>query len=232
MTLPAYSIDSIEKSFRRQRVLVSASAWVYPGRKTLLIGRSGCGKTTLLKVGTGQVRASSGMIQCGEWRGARVRMPHLARMGVFLWHDQGLLPYGERVRHMLDTVRHHVPNALIPEAIEMCHIEPVLDHWTHELSGGERRRVELALVVARRPRVVLADEPFLGIMPADRSTTIEVFDWLAGRGAGLLVTGHEVDTLFDMADEVIWMTAGTTHHLGSPEQAMIHDQFRREYFGT
>ena len=61
---------------------------------------------------------------------------------------------------------------------------------------------------------------------------VRCFNWLAGQGAGLLVTGHEADTLFDLADDVVWMTAGTTHHLGTPGEAMAHDQFRREYFGT
>jgi ABC-type lipopolysaccharide export system ATPase subunit len=158
-------------------------------------------------------------------------MYELARRGVFFWSDQAMLPLNERVSDLLETVRHHVPDAAKDAAIEVCGLSALQDHRTHQLSGGERRRVELAIVMARRPAVLLADEPFLGVMPRDRELLHRVFQWLTSQGTGILVTGHEVDTLFDLADDVIWMTAGTTHHLGAPERARRHDQFRREYLG-
>ena len=228
---PIFAIDSVAKTFWGRHVLRSASVWVYPGRKTVLIGRNGCGKSTLLRVGTGAIRGTRGVVRCGTWRSTRPRMAELARRGVFLWPDHGLLPLTARVRDLLATVRHHVPDAPIDTAIDMCGVAGLRDHRAHRLSGGERRRVELAIVMARRPAVLLADEPFLGVMPRDQESFLRAFEWLTNRGSGILMTGHEVDTLFGVADDVIWMTGGTTHHLGDPVSARNHDQFRREYLG-
>jgi lipopolysaccharide export system ATP-binding protein len=132
---------------------------------------------------------------------------------------------------LFDRVSHHLPSARIQEAVEVCRLEELMSLTTRKLSGGERRRVELGVAVARNPTVLLADEPFLGVMPKDRQFILDVFQMMTDRGAGVLVTGHEIETLLDLADDVIWMTSGTTHHLGSPEEAVEHDQFRREYLG-
>ena len=100
------------------------------------------------------------------------------------------------------------------------------------MSGGERRRAEIWLAIAAASACLIADEPFLGIAPADRSRVAEVLRARAATGTAILVTGHEVEDLFDLADDVIWMVAGTTHGLGSPDEAARNSQFRLEYLGT
>lgn len=85
--------------------------------------------------------------------------------------------------------------------------------------------------MARRPDCLLADEPFLRITPKDAEAVAGVFRALATAGCAIALTGHEVPMLFDVADEVSWMTAGTTHLLGSPDNAREHHQFGREYLG-
>ena len=115
--------------------------------------------------------------------------------------------------------------------MDLLGLTQVLDNGTEELSGGERRRGDLAAALIRRPRCLLADEPLTGIDPADGERVCAALRALAGQGAALVVTGHEVEVLLQLADHVVWMTAGTTHGLGSPEAARAHDQFRREYLG-
>jgi ABC-type lipopolysaccharide export system ATPase subunit len=100
-----------------------------------------------------------------------------------------------------------------------------------QLSGGERRRADIALAWICAPRCLLADEPFAGIDPADRELIGQVLLELAREGCALVVSGHEVPHLLETADDVVWMTAGTTHGLGAPEAAVMNDQFQREYLG-
>ena len=81
------------------------------------------------------------------------------------------------------------------------------------------------------PSPSYADEPFIDLAPQDSALISQILRSLAQDGCAIIVTGHEVDTLLDLADDIIWMTAGTTHVLGSPDEARQHDQFRREYLG-
>ena len=78
----------------------------------------------------------------------------------------------------------------------------------------------------------MADEPFLDLSPKDSGHCADVLRNMARDGAAILVTGHEVDVLLDLADDIVWMTAGTTHALGSPADARDHDQFKQEYLGA
>ena len=77
----------------------------------------------------------------------------------------------------------------------------------------------------------MADEPLAGIQPSDRAFIAEALTAVARAGAAVLVTGHDVDDLFDLADEVVWMASGTTHGLGTVAEARRHTQFCREYLG-
>ncbi len=88
------------------------------------------------------------------------------------------------------------------------------------------------MAIARGPTCLLADEPFLGIVPKDAELLTEIFKQMSRDGCAVAITGHEVRSLFDTADDILWMTAGTTHALGTPAQAREHDQFVREYLGS
>ncbi len=81
------------------------------------------------------------------------------------------------------------------------------------------------------PDVPARGRAFLGIMPKDAELLISVFKRIAQSGCAVAITGHEVHSLFEAADDVLWMTAGTTHVLGTPAKARQHDQFCREYLG-
>jgi lipopolysaccharide export system ATP-binding protein len=120
----------------------------------------------------------------------------------------------------------------VEQAIDTARIEDLLPRHGHTLSGGELRRTELALALARHPRCLVADEPFLGIAPKDAQLFMTAFRQMASDGCALFITGHEVEVLFPLADQVIWMTAGTTHHLGTREEALGHHQFVQEYVGV
>jgi len=119
----------------------------------------------------------------------------------------------------------------VEAAVERLRLGEVLGHRAHQLSGGEKKRVEAALALVRRARVLLADEPLAGIAPADRDLLGEVFREMADDGMALVLTGHDAPELFGLADRIDWMAAGTTHQLGGPREALGHAQFVREYLG-
>lgn len=99
------------------------------------------------------------------------------------------------------------------------------------LWGGTGRRADLALALVRRPACLIPDEPLTEIEPKDRGLIAAMLRAQAALGCAVLITGHEVRDLMSVSDYVIWMAAGTTRGLGSPDQARAHDQFRREYLG-
>jgi len=223
--------DSIGKSFGRTTVLKSATAWAKRGQVTVVMGLNGCGKSTLIRCALGLRRADHGMVRFAEVTHTQPHLWRLAMDGLFYLPDRGLLSrrltFGEQVR----LLSSRFPTPDLDEILERLEVDALLPSRTREMSGGERRRAELALALARRPSCLVADEPLTEVEPKDRELVTGSLRRLADEGAAVLVTGHEIHDLLDLSDDVIWMAAGTTHGLGSPAAAKRHDQFRREYLG-
>lgn len=230
-TPPVFRADSVTKSFGTRQVLKSATAWAIPGSITVMFGRNGCGKSTLLKVATGMLRGDQGVIHYDGRAYLRPRLPVLARRGLFYLPDSGLLSRRLSIREQLHAVQWRFGAERCAATLERLGIAHVTEQNSVEVSGGEATRAALAIALMREPRCLLADEPFAGINPSDAEVIAAALRELAARGCAILVTGHEVRQLLDVADEVIWMVAGTTHGLGSTREAQAHHQFRREYLG-
>jgi len=223
--------DCFGKAFKGVAVLRSASLWARPGAITVLMGRNGTGKSTLLRLGLGLLRSDRGATR---WEGETCRRPRLAalaRRGLFFLPDKGLLsrrlPLCEQMGFYAAAF-----GGRTEDAADALGLLEVLDLNVGQLSGGEERRAEMALVRLRRPRCLIADEPFMGLSPVDRARVASELRAHADRGAAVAVTGHEVEELMALADEVLWIVGGTTHVLGAPAAATRHDQFRREYLGA
>ncbi len=228
---PLLAAESIGKTFRTRRVLNSASLWVRSGVITAVVGRNGEGKSTLLKIAAGVLRPDFGTVRYRQEHLGRARLANLAQKGLFFLPEHPLLSTSFSVRDHLMMIQRRFGGGAADTAVESLEIGELLDRSPQSLSLGERRRADIALAVARRPDCLLADEPFLRITPKDAETVAGVFRALAAAGCAIALTGHEIPMLFDLADEVSWMTAGTTHALGSPKQAREHHQFGREYLG-
>lgn len=110
-------------------------------------------------------------------------------------------------------------------------LNDTLDRKPSTLSGGEQQRAALAMALIRDPSCLLMDEPFAGVAPKDRPLIREGLETLRARGCAIVISGHDVEDVFSVADEIVWVVAGTSHVLGSPEEAEAHHQFRREYLG-
>lgn len=229
---PLFSADSIGKSFGSRTILKAASVWASEGRITVLFGRNGSGKSTLLKIGAGLLRGDHGVIHFDGRNYLHPRLPELASRGLFFLPDRDLLSTRLTVREQIRAVEWRFGRSRTAEILERLAIRHLVDQTPLELSGGERRRAEIAAAWIRAPRCLLADEPFAGINPSDAGVLAEAFRALAREGCAVVVTGHEVRQLMETADDIVWMAAGTTHGLGTPEAAGQHGQFRREYLGA
>lgn len=223
--------DSIRKAFGARTVLSAASIWANTGRITALFGRNGCGKSTLLKVSTGLIQADQGAIHFDGTVHMRPQLAVLARAGLFYLPDRNLLSTRMTLRQQIGAAEWHYGSSRTADILLRLELDKRLDQKVPQLSGGERRRAEVALAWICAPRCLLADEPFAGIDPADQEIVAAALRAMAQTGCALIVSGHEVTHLLDIADDVVWMTAGTTHGLGAPQAAIHHDQFRREYLG-
>lgn len=230
--------DGVGKSFGEKAVLRSAGVRARSGQVTALMGRNGSGKTTLLRIITGRIRADHGRIL---FRGTYVPRASLARLaadGLFYSAQDSALTDLFTLREQLDAVERVWAGGRDgggpdrAEVLESMRLNDLLDRRPREMSGGERQRATLAMALLRRPLCLLMDEPFAGVAPKDLPLVTRGLLTLRDSGCAVVVTGHEVNELLALADEVVWVVAGTTHSLGSPQQAALHHQFRREYLGA
>ena len=223
--------DCVSKSFRGRRILSAGSLRAVSGELRVLLGRNGVGKSTLVKIAAGWIQPDTGAVHYDGTSYLAARLPHLAEHGLFYLPDHDLFSSAFSVRTQLEMIRRQFDGGDADAAAEEVGLVGKLDVRPFELSGGERRRAEIAAILVRRPRCLLADEPYRGIAPKDAEGMTRVFRGLAAAGMAVVVTGHEVPTLLAAADHVTWCTAGTTYELGPPATAVLHDGFRREYLG-
>jgi len=223
--------DSISRSFDGRRVLSSARLAVSSGEVVGLLGRMGQGKSTLMKICAGVLDADSGWVEFDGQQYERPRLSTLAARGLFYLAESDNLVSALTVAQHFDLIEKRFGPGDRDLAASMMRLEDFLDARTDTLSGGETRRVEMALALLRRPLCLLADEPFKSVDPLMCELLGNAYRHLALNGSGVVVTGHEVNALKPYLDSVVWVTSGTTYELGNADSAWQHDGFRREYLG-
>ncbi len=224
--------DSIGKAFGGRSVLTAATLRAYAGQIAFLVGRNGCGKSTLLNIAVGALEAGDGIVTFKGRAYLRPTWHTLARQGLYYLPDRDLLSPSRTVRQHLSAVARQFGSGGADAAAQVCDVAPFLDRRCGDLSTGERRRVEVATAVARKPECLLADEPLRHIDPRDRTLIAKVLQYMASRGCAVVVTGQDVEDLFDLADSVVWCTDGTTYELGSPGTAASNWRFAATYLGA
>jgi len=229
-------LDCIGKRFGDNQVLHAASLWSTPGAVTYLVGRGGTGKSTMLRIATGAIAADSGYVRFDGTTYFRPRLQRLAHRSLFYLPDRDLLSRRLAVRQQLALTRRLLGQASggvsEKEAANQLGLTALVDRRPGALSVGERRRAELAMALVRNPRCLLADEPFRNLAPTDAEAVGHALRFLARRGCGIVITGHEVTWLFNVADRVMWCTSGTTQDLGTVADARHHWRFCRDYLGV
>jgi len=230
-------VDSIAKSFRRRPVVKNVSLRLHRGEVVGLLGPNGAGKTTCFYMITGLVAADRGRIVLDGQDITAQPMYQRARMGIGYLPQETSIFRGMSVEENVMAVveLRERDKAKVRDTttrlLEELHIEHLREAPAVSLSGGERRRVEIARALASEPSFMLLDEPFAGIDPLAIADIREVVTYLKGRGIGILITDHNVRETLDIIDRASIIAGGEVLFEGAPEEILAHPEVRRVYLG-
>ena len=231
------AVHNIEKSFGSRQVVRGVSIYVRRGEAVGLLGPNGAGKTTVFYMITGLIKADRGTIELDGHDVTRLPMYQRARLGIgYLPQEASIfrgLTVEQNIRAVLEVVepsrkkRERELDALLEEfTITRLRKSPSI-----ALSGGERRRVEIARALATRPNYMLLDEPFAGIDPIAVGDIQQLVRHLTNRGIGVLITDHNVRETLGLTDRAYIVYAGQILTEGSPEEIVADPDVRRLYLG-
>ena len=231
------AVHSVEKSFGTRQVVRGVSIYVRRGEAVGLLGPNGAGKTTVFYMITGLIKADRGAIELDGHDVTKLPMYQRARLGIgYLPQEASIfrgLTVEQNIRAVLEVVE---PNKKKREAelnslLEEFNITRLRKSPSIALSGGERRRVEIARALATRPNYMLLDEPFAGIDPIAVGDIQDLVRHLTNRGIGVLITDHNVRETLGLTDRAYIVYAGEILTEGSPEEIVNDPDVRRLYLG-
>ncbi len=248
MTAPALlEVTGLVKSFGGVRAVSGVGFTLAAGEVLALIGPNGAGKSTTFNMVNGQLRPDHGSVRLHGRELVGMAPQAIWRLGVGrtfqIAETFGSLRVVENVQiALLSRDRHlwsmwrRAARYSRPEAIALLAqvgMDAHADLPCAQLAYGDVKRVELAMALADRPRLLLMDEPTAGMAPAERGALMALVRTLVTRhGMGILFTEHNMDVVFAHADRIIVMAQGRLLAQGSPDEIRAHDEVRRVYFGS
>jgi len=233
----------LRKSFGARMVVKDVHLAVDSGEVVGLLGPNGAGKTTSFYMIVGLVRADAGEITIEGQRVERLPIHKRSRLGLsYLPQEASIfrkLTVEENVRAVLELQIGPDGKALKPALIEqlldgLLHdlsIEKLRDSQAPSLSGGERRRVEIARALATQPRFILLDEPFAGVDPIAVIEIQRIISFLKSRGIGVLITDHNVRETLGICDRAYIISEGRVLAEGTPTEIVDNADVRKVYLG-
>jgi len=230
-------VRSIAKAYDRRAVLHDVSMEVHRGEVVGLLGPNGAGKTTCFYSVMGLVRPDSGRIFLDSQDITDLPMYRRAILGLGYLPQETSIFRGLTVEdNILAVLEVAEPDAgarrdRLEQLLGEFGIEGLRDAPAMALSGGERRRCEIARALAADPSIMLLDEPFAGIDPISISDIRELVRELKGRGIGVLITDHNVRETLDIVDRACIIYDGQVLFAGTPEALVADQEVRRLYLG-
>ena len=230
-------VTGLEKSYRGRKVVHDASLHVRNGEAVGLLGPNGAGKTTIFYMVTGLVAADRGRITLDGNDITDLPMYRRARLGIgYLPQEASIfrgLTVEQNVRAVLEVVEpdRDRREAELESLLQEFDIARLRASPSIALSGGERRRCEIARALAARPAFVLLDEPFAGIDPIAVGDIQALVRQLTDRGIGVLITDHNVRETLGLVDRAYIIHSGRVLTEGSPEAIIANPDVRRVYLG-
>ncbi|MFO1112234.1 MAG: LPS export ABC transporter ATP-binding protein [Bradyrhizobium sp.] len=231
------AVHSVEKSFGSRQVVRGVSIYVRRGEAVGLLGPNGAGKTTVFYMITGLIKADRGAIELDGHDVTQLPMYQRARLGIgYLPQEASIfrgLTVEQNIRAVLEVVEpsHKKRERELNALLEEFNITRLRKSPSIALSGGERRRVEIARALATRPNYMLLDEPFAGIDPIAVGDIQDLVRHLTNRGIGVLITDHNVRETLGLTDRAYIVYAGEILTEGSPDQIVSNPDVRRLYLG-
>ncbi len=207
------------------------------GESVALLGPNGAGKTTLFYIMTGLVHANSGSIFLDGKDITRLPMYRRARLGVgYLPQESSIfrgLNVEDNIRAVLQVsdMPHNKQEMLLEELLAEFSISHLRRSPSMALSGGERRRLEIARALASRPEFILLDEPLAGIDPIAVGDIRDLIGYLKHKGIGVLITDHNVRDTLEIVDRAYILHDGQVLMHGTPQDIVNHDDVKRVYLG-
>ena len=227
----------LTKSYRGRQVVNGVSFGVRSGEAVGILGPNGAGKTTCFYMVTGLVEVDSGNIEIDGFDVTDMAMYRRARLGIgYLPQEASIfrgLSVEDNIKAVLEMVekdrkkRNHELDALLEE-FKISHLRK---NAAISLSGGERRRLEIARALASRPNFMLLDEPFAGVDPIAISDIQQLVRHLTSRGIGVLITDHNVRETLGLVDRAYIIHAGKVLTHGQPDEIVDNPDVRRLYLG-
>ncbi len=230
--------QSLSKSYRGRRVVQELSLEIAGGEVVGLLGPNGAGKTTAFYMIVGLVRADGGAILIDGRDITALGVDRRARLGLgYLPQEASVfrrMSVANNIRSILE-LRPDLDRVAREERLEellgLLHIAHVRESQGISLSGGERRRVEIARALAAEPRFMLLDEPFAGVDPLSVGDIQQIIRNLAERGIGVLITDHNVRETLGVCGRAYIVNQGTVIASGSAEQVLANPRVREVYLG-
>jgi lipopolysaccharide export system ATP-binding protein len=236
-------IRQLRKAYKGRTVVHEVSMQLNSGEVVGLLGPNGAGKTTSFYMIVGLVKSDAGEIWMDNKNLARMPIHQRARMGLsYLPQEASVfrkLSVADNIRAILqlqtDTDDKPLSDDLIEtrltELLNDLQISPLRDNMAVSLSGGERRRVEIARALATSPRFILLDEPFAGIDPIAVIEIQRIVRFLKNRGIGVLITDHNVRETLGICDRAYIISEGTVLASGTPQEIVANANVRKVYLG-
>ncbi len=230
--------EGLVKRYKKRTVVNGVSLKVGTGEVVGLLGPNGAGKSTSFYMIVGLVRSDGGSVHLGKKNLSRKPMHTRARLGLaYLPQEPSVfrkLSVDDNIMAVLQTRRDLKPRQRRKAAdklIDDLKVGSVRDNLGMSLSGGERRRVEIARALAMNPRFILLDEPFAGIDPLALADIRSIVRDLCARGIGVLITDHNVRETLGICDRAYIVSDGRVIAQGIPDEVLQHQEVREVYLG-
>lgn len=229
--------EKLVKTLGGRRIIEEVSLTLRRGEIVGILGPNGAGKTTSFRMLTGMVAPDAGRITLDDLDITEMPFYQRARHGISYLPQDSFLPRSITVEHSIEMVlevrekSREKRREIMGELIAEFHLDNVRKSRVGTLSGGQRRRCEIAVTLACNPSFALLDEPFAGVDPNTVTEIAAELRELAGRGIGVLITDHNARVLLDLADRAYVIERGRVLAHGSSEDVIANEAVRSVYLG-
>jgi lipopolysaccharide export system ATP-binding protein len=231
--------SNLAKAYKGREVVQDVSLEIMSGQIVGLLGPNGAGKTTCFYMIVGIVQADRGSIELNGEDITSLAMHERARRGIgYLPQEASIfrkLSVGDNILSILET-RPDLNKAQRRERrdqlLEEFHVGHLKDSQGQALSGGERRRIEIARALAMEPDFILLDEPFAGVDPISVNDIKQIISHLRDRGIGVLITDHNVRDTLDICEKAFIVGEGHIIAAGTADEVLANEQVQRVYLGS
>jgi len=236
-------VQGLQKHYGARQVVSDVSIDVSSGEVVGLLGPNGAGKTTSFYMIVGLVPSDAGIIRLNDVDISKLPIHKRAMLGLsYLPQEASVfrkLSVEDNIRAVLELQKNDQGQSLSPDAIDArlnallteLQIEKIRENMALSLSGGERRRVEIARALATNPRFVLLDEPFAGVDPIAVIEIQRIVRFLKERNIGVLITDHNVRETLGICDRAYIINQGAVLASGHPDEIISNESVRRVYLG-